>query len=183
MSTVSVKAHLCWHSKYNDSIGSDTCVSFNLNSSCNSSDSAQEQGSAQASLLFWGWVTALHRCPCKSQIIGDAVWSDVRVLTCTPKWLGRFLVRTDSTQGQRNTARLLSCLDYPCVLLEFWVRQPLAAVWTCSNPLQASLCLLLCSFWHLLGPMVLTLDIIQSYVKEIKSLIIYIVYFYVSLSM
>lgn len=40
-----------------------------------------------------------------------------------------------------------------------------------------------CAPYHLLGPMVLTLDIIQSYVKEIKSLIIYIVYFYVSLNM
>lgn len=176
MPMISVKAHLCWHSKYNDSMRSDTCVSFNLNSSCNSSDSAQEQGSAQASLLFWGWVTALHRCPCKSQIIGDTAWRDVRVLACAPKWLGKLLVRTDSTQGRRNNARLLSCLNFhysalpvSCLNSE-WERflLPCGLGATHSRRPSASCC----TPYNLLGPMVHSLNIILSYIKEVKSLTI-----------
>lgn len=106
-----MKAHLCCCSKYNDSIWSNSYAAFNPNSSCNNSDCAQEQGSAKASLICQGWVTGLHRNPCKSQIVDDTAWSGVRMLTCAPEWLTRCLVRADTMQGWRSTARLLNCLD------------------------------------------------------------------------
>lgn len=160
MSVISVKAHLCWHSKYSDSIRSDTCVSFNLNSSCNSSNSAQEQGSAQASLLFkdeWLLYTRAHRNHKLLVMLSGVMWRCLFVLQSD--WGGSWSEQTaHSAEGTLSgywvflTTLPVSCLnsEWDSLLLTRGLGE------TTSRHLPASCC----APYNLLGPMVLSLDVI-----------------------
>lgn len=127
MSTISVKAHLCWHSKCNDSIRSNTCVSFNLNSSCNSSNSAQEQGSAQASPL-----SGLSDCSTQVPVQITNYWW-CRLDWCEGAYLYSRVTEEVLSQNRQHTGQKEHCqateFSWQLSLCPAWILSEIASCW------------------------------------------------------